>query len=68
MLANGESIMWVSQMLGHKMANITFEKYAKYIKEDKINRAKFINKWHIFGTNDNPTRLKALKQEDKQCL
>ncbi len=67
MLANGESIMWVSQMLGHKTANITFEKYARYIKEDKINRAKFINKWHIFGTSDNPIRLKSLKQGDKQC-
>lgn len=62
MLTNNESIMWVSQMLGHKTANITFERYARFIKEDKINRAKFIKKWHIFGTSDNPTRLKARKQ------
>jgi integrase len=59
MLTNSESIMWVSQMLGHKTANITFERYARFIKEDKVNRAKFINKWHIFGTSDNPTRLKV---------
>ena len=60
MLTNNESIMWVSQMLGHKTANITFEKYARYIKEDKVNRAKFLQNWHIFGTNNNPTRLKSL--------
>ncbi len=62
MLTNNESIMWVSQMLGHKTANITFERYARFIKEDRINRAKFIQNWHIFGTHDNPVRLKALKQ------
>lgn len=61
MLTNNESIMWVSQMLGHKTANITFERYARFIKEDAKNRAKFINDWHIFGTHDNPTRLKADK-------
>jgi len=59
MLTNNENIMWVSQMLGHKTANITFEKYARFIKEDVENRASFIKKWHIFGTLDNPTRLKA---------
>ncbi|WP_434581571.1 site-specific integrase [Sulfurimonas sp. NW15] len=61
MLTNNESIMWVSQMLGHKTANITFEKYARFIKEDVKNRAKFIQKWHIFGTQDNPTWLKSQK-------
>jgi len=61
MLTNNESIMWVSQMLGHKTANITFEKYARFIKEDVKNRAKFIQEWHIFGTHNNPTRLKAQK-------
>ena len=34
-------------MLGHKTANITFEKYARFIKEDVKNRAKFIQEWHI---------------------
>lgn len=62
MLTNNESIMWVSQMLGHKTANITFERYARFIREDEINRAKFVQKWHIFGTSDNPTRLKAQEQ------
>jgi len=62
MLTNNESIMWVSQMLGHKTANITFERYARFIKEDATNHAKFIKNWHIFGTSENPTRLKALKQ------
>ncbi len=38
------------------------EKYARYIREDKINRAKFLEKWHIFGTSENPTRLKARKE------
>jgi integrase len=61
MLTNNENIMWVSQMLGHKTANFTFEKYARFIKEDVKNRAKFIQEWHIFGTHDNPIRLKAQK-------
>lgn len=64
MLSNNENIMWVSQMLGHKTANITFERYARFIKEDKINRAKFIEQWHMFGTQNNPTRLKTPKIGD----
>jgi len=39
--------------------NITFERYARFIKEDAKNRAKFVDNWYIFGTNENPTRLKA---------
>jgi len=65
MLSNNESIMWVSKTLGHKNANITFERYARYIKEDKQNRAKFIEKWHIFGTQENRTRLKHVNKGAK---
>ncbi len=53
MLANNESIMWVSKTLGHRNPNTTFERYAKYIKEDKENRASFVKKWHIFDTQEN---------------
>lgn len=42
MLSGGESILWVSKMLGHKNANITLTTYAKYIKQDG-KRASFLN-------------------------
>lgn len=42
MIANGEDILWVSNMLGHKNSNITLSTYAKYIKNDKKIRGKFL--------------------------
>jgi integrase len=35
MLSSGEDLLWVSSMLGHKSANITLEKYTKYMRRKR---------------------------------
>lgn len=35
MLSSGEDLLWVSSMLGHKSANITLEKYTKYMRKKR---------------------------------
>lgn len=42
MISNGEDILWVSNMLGHKDSSTTLKKYAKYIKHEKKQRATFL--------------------------
>ncbi|NOQ32207.1 MAG: tyrosine-type recombinase/integrase [Helicobacteraceae bacterium] len=42
MIASGEDILWVSNMLGHKNSSITLQVYAKYIKNDKKQRGTFL--------------------------
>lgn len=42
MISNGEDILWVSNMLGHKDSSMTLEVYARYIKQTKRKRASFI--------------------------
>jgi len=42
MISNGEDILWVSSMLGHKDSTTTLEKYARYIKQDKRTRGNFL--------------------------
>ena len=42
MIASGEDILWVANMLGHKNSNITLSTYAKYMKDDKKVRGKFL--------------------------
>lgn len=42
MISQGENIMWVSKMLGHKNANITLNTYAKFVDDGSV-RAKFLN-------------------------
>jgi len=59
MISNGEEITWVSQMMGHKSADITLKVYAKAYKvlKDKNlrkKRASFLNNWHKSGTANNP--------------
>lgn len=49
-------------MPDYKTANITFEGYARCIKEDEVNPAKFFEKWHIFGTSDNQLGLKSVNK------
>ncbi len=43
MISNGEDILWVSHMLGHSTPDMTLKKYAKYIKQDRKQRASFLN-------------------------
>ena len=42
MISNGEDILWVSNMLGHKDSSMTLQVYARYIKQTKRKRASFI--------------------------
>lgn len=42
MISNGEDILWVSSMLGHKDSNITLQVYAKYMKTEKKTRGSFL--------------------------
>ena len=42
MISNGEDILWVSNMLGHKNSTTTLEKYARYIKQEKRSRGDFL--------------------------
>lgn len=43
MLSNGEDIMWVSKMLGHKSANITLDKYGRYLKRERKRKFTFLD-------------------------
>lgn len=42
MISNGEDILWVANMLGHKDSTTTLEKYARYIKQEKRSRGTFL--------------------------
>jgi len=58
MISNGEDILWVSRMLGHKSSDITLKTYARAYKlsEDKSQRpkrAQFLEKGHSLGTVNN---------------
>ena len=44
MISNGEDILWVSNMLGHKDSSMTLEKYARYVKRNDKKRAEFLSK------------------------
>ncbi len=44
MLSQGEEAMWISQTLGHKDLNTTYNTYSHYIPKQDKERAKFI-KW-----------------------
>lgn len=44
MISNGEDILWVSNMLGHKDSSMTLEKYARYVKRSDKKRAEFLKK------------------------
>lgn len=55
MISEGEDILWVSSMLGHKSSDITLKAYAKaykisYNKHERKQRALFLNKRHSEGT------------------
>ena len=43
MLSIGEDLLWVSSMLGHKSANITLEKYTKYMRRKRERKTTVIN-------------------------
>lgn len=43
MLSNGEDVLWISEMMGHKDSAVTLQKYTKYRKNKNIQRAVFID-------------------------
>ena len=65
-ISEGEDILWVSRMLGHKNSDITLKSYAKAYnisrdKDSQKERALFLNKGHSMGTLNNVTYEEALK-------
>ena len=42
MISNGEDILCVSNMLGHKDSSMTLEKYARYVKRNDKKRGLFL--------------------------
>lgn len=44
MISNGEDILWVANMMGHKDISMVMRKYAKYRKDDSVKRASFLEK------------------------
>ena len=66
MISEGEDILWVSAMLGHKNSDITLKSYAKAYdisrdKDSRKERALFLNKGHSMGTLNNVTYGEPLK-------
>ncbi|OCL96100.1 tyrosine-type recombinase/integrase [Aliarcobacter thereius] len=66
MISEGEDILWVSKMLGHKSSDITLKAYAKAYKisrnkEQRKKRALFLEKRHSLGTVNNLTFQKSQK-------
>jgi len=66
MISEGEDILWVSRMLGHKNSDITLKSYAKAYnisrnKETRKERALFLSQGHTMGTLNNVTYGKTLK-------
>lgn len=44
MISEGQNILWVSKMLGHKDISITLKVYSKFIKEDDNTRLDNLSK------------------------
>ena len=42
MISNGEDVLWVSNMLGHKHSSMTLEKYARYCRLRSRQRGVFL--------------------------
>ena len=60
MLSEGEDILWISQMLGHKDSDITLKRYAKAYevyrdKTKRKTRASFLKKGTVLGTVETST-------------
>ncbi len=47
MISNNENITWVSNMLGHSEITTTLRFYTKYIPQEKITKASFLNNFNI---------------------
>lgn len=66
MISEGEDILWVSKMLGHKSSDITLKTYAKaynisHNKNERKKRALFLEKRHSLDTVEYMNSNYALK-------
>lgn len=43
MLSNGEELLWVAEMLGHKNPQVTLQKYSKYIRRKRERKTTFLD-------------------------
>lgn len=43
MLSNGEDLLWVSSMLGHKNASVTLTKYTKYLRRKRERKVSVLD-------------------------
>lgn len=64
MITEGEDILWVSRMMGHKNSNITLQTYAKAYeiskgKSERKARASFLEKRHSMGIVNNTSYEKT---------
>lgn len=60
MLSNGEDILWVSNMMGHKNSQTTLEVYAQYMPTQKKERASFLTAHYCTKTaHGNKESLKS---------
>jgi len=60
MLENGEDILWVSNMLGHKDSTMTLSRYARYIKRDDKRRATFLENINLpKSTETTPSKIQV---------
>lgn len=60
MLENGEDILWVSNMLGHKDSTMTLSRYARYVKRDDKKRATFLENINVpKSTETTPSEIEA---------
>ncbi|TLP41077.1 tyrosine-type recombinase/integrase [Arcobacter arenosus] len=53
MLSNGEDLLWVSQMLGHKNPSITLSRYSKYIKSKRERKTTFLDDFSTKSTHQD---------------
>lgn len=47
MISNGEDILWVSHMLGHKDSSMTLQVYSRYVKPKERQRGQFLTNTSI---------------------
>lgn len=51
MISRGEDITWVQNMLGHANSNITLSAYTKYIKNEGVKRASFLDQVDVYKSD-----------------
>ena len=55
MISKGEDIVWVSQMLGHADVSITLRVYTKWVPQQNVKRAAFLDDFSSSDENETKT-------------